>query len=74
MKILIVEDETRLAEATAAMLRQNAYSVDLAFDGETGSEKASSGIYDLVILDVMLPKKTALKFSKIFECWLRKPG
>ncbi|UNT95430.1 response regulator transcription factor [Allobaculum mucilyticum] len=57
MKILIVEDEVRLAEATAAMLRQNAYTVDLAFDGETGSEKAASGIYDLVILDVMLPKK-----------------
>ncbi len=57
MKILIVEDEVRLAEATAAMLRQNAYTVDLAFDGETGSEKASSGIYDLVILDVMLPKR-----------------
>lgn len=57
MKILIVEDETRLAEATAAMLRQNAYTVETEADGEIGSEKASSGIYDLVILDVMLPHK-----------------
>ena len=57
MKILIVEDEVNLAHATAAMLTNHAYNVDIATDGETGGEKASSGIYDLVILDVMLPKK-----------------
>lgn len=57
MKILIVEDEKRLAEATAAMLSRHAYTVDVAFDGETGAQKAGSGIYDMVILDVMLPKK-----------------
>lgn len=57
MKILIVEDEPRLAQATAAMLKNHAYQVDIAYDGETGAEKASSGIYDLVVLDVMLPKK-----------------
>lgn len=57
MKILIVEDEARLAQATAAMLASHAYTVDIALDGDTGAEKASSGIYDLVILDVMLPGK-----------------
>lgn len=57
MKILIVEDEVNLAHATAAMLSNHAYNVEIATDGETGGEKASSGIYDLVILDVMLPKK-----------------
>ncbi|MBD5424112.1 MAG: response regulator transcription factor [Allobaculum sp.] len=57
MKILIVEDEPRLAQATAAMLKNHTYQVDIAYDGEMGAEKASSGIYDLVILDVMLPKK-----------------
>ncbi|MBF0578316.1 response regulator transcription factor [Erysipelotrichaceae bacterium RD49] len=57
MKILIVEDEVNLAHATAAMLSNHAYTVDIANDGQTGAEKASSGIYDLVILDVMLPKK-----------------
>ncbi len=57
MKILIVEDEVNLAYATAAMLSNHAYTVDIANDGQTGAEKASSGIYDLVILDVMLPKK-----------------
>ncbi len=57
MRILIVEDEVNLAHATAAMLSNHAYTVDIANDGQTGAEKASSGIYDLVILDVMLPKK-----------------
>lgn len=57
MKILIVEDERMLAEATAAMLKKAAYQVDVALDGQKGSELASSGMYDLVILDVMLPKK-----------------
>lgn len=55
MKILIVEDEVHLAQAVEAMLRQNAYSVDVETDGSRGAEKAGSGIYDLVILDVMLP-------------------
>ena len=57
MKILIVEDEVKLAEATAAMLESHSYNVDLAYDGINGDKAASSGIYDLVILDVMLPGK-----------------
>ncbi len=57
MKILIVEDEARLAQATAAMLENHAYTVDIAHEGNSGAQKASSGIYDLVILDVMLPGK-----------------
>ena len=55
MKILIIEDETLLAESVAAMLRSRGYEVELAFDGVTGLEFARLGIYDLVILDVMLP-------------------
>lgn len=57
MKILIVEDEIRLAQAVAAMLKNHAYSVDIETNGESGAQKAGSGIYDLVILDVMLPGK-----------------
>ena len=57
MKVLIVEDEVKLAEATAAMLESHSYNVDLAYDGIHGDKAASSGIYDLVILDVMLPGK-----------------
>lgn len=55
MKILIVEDEKNLAQAIAATLSAHAYSVDVVHDGIHGAERASSGIYDLVILDVMLP-------------------
>lgn len=57
MKILIVEDEKHLAQAIAATLSAHAYTVDIANDGISGATQASSGIYDLVILDVMLPGK-----------------
>ncbi|MCL1830941.1 MAG: response regulator transcription factor [Oscillospiraceae bacterium] len=56
MKILIVEDERNLAEAIAAVLAKSNYSVDLAFDGEYGLDCALSGIYDIIVLDIMLPK------------------
>ena len=55
MKILVIEDEALLAESVAAMLRSRGYEVELAFDGDTGLQFAKLGIYDLVILDVMLP-------------------
>ena len=57
MKILIVEDEIMIAEAVAHVLKKNNYSVDTAADGESGLDFALSGIYDIIILDIMLPKK-----------------
>lgn len=56
MRILVVEDEKYLAEALSQILLQNNYMVDISFDGEEGLDNALSGIYDAVILDVMLPK------------------
>ncbi|WP_342668678.1 response regulator transcription factor [endosymbiont 'TC1' of Trimyema compressum] len=56
MRVLIVEDEPFMAEAIEAVLKKNNYSVDLAFDGEYGLDCALSEIYDVVILDIMLPK------------------
>jgi two-component system OmpR family response regulator len=56
MKILIVEDDTRLAQALGHILEENHYDVDTVGDGATGLDWASSGIYDVIILDVMLPK------------------
>ncbi len=56
MKILVVEDEKLLAESLGMMLRGKGYEVDAVFDGETGLEYALLGVYDLVILDVMMPK------------------
>lgn len=55
MRLLLVEDEIRLSDALAYILKKNKYSVDVANDGITGLELAESGIYDVIILDRMLP-------------------
>ena len=56
MRILIVDDEVRLAEALGQIMTQNKYIADIVNDGEAGYDYAMSGIYDVIILDVMLPK------------------
>ena len=61
MKVLLVEDERDLADAVAAVLRKNNYTVDHAYDGEFGFDCALSGVYDFVILDIMLPKMDGLR-------------
>lgn len=55
MKILIVEDERLLADSMKTMLVGKGFEVETAYDGETGYDYASLGIYDLLILDVMMP-------------------
>ena len=55
MKILVIEDERLLAQSIKAVLEQKGFEVETVYDGETGAEYARLGIYDLVILDVMLP-------------------
>ncbi len=64
MRILMVEDEKYAAEAIAQVLKKNHYSVDLAFDGEYGLDCAVSNIYDIIILDIMLPKIDGLQVLK----------
>ncbi len=56
MKILIVEDDDRIAKPLAEDLRHQQYVVDLAFDGEAGWDFMQAADYDLVLLDLMLPK------------------
>lgn len=60
MRILVVEDEKRLADTLCELLAYHRYTADAAYDGETGLDNALSGIYDAVILDVMMPKKKRL--------------
>ena len=60
MKILLVEDEKRMSEALCEILRQEKYDTDSFADGISGLDAARSGIYDLLILDVMLPGKKVL--------------
>jgi two-component system copper resistance phosphate regulon response regulator CusR len=55
MRLLIVEDEKKLADSVALGLRAERFAVDIAYDGETGRQLASSCDYDLLILDLMLP-------------------
>jgi two-component system, OmpR family, response regulator ArlR len=64
MRILIVEDEIHLAEALTQILRKNNYTVDAVNDGEAGLDNALSGIYDLIILDIMLPKMNGINILK----------
>ncbi len=55
MKLLIIEDQKHMAYALEEILKKNKYSVDLAFDGIDGYEYAKKNIYDVIVLDVMLP-------------------
>lgn len=55
MKILVIEDERLLADSLKTLLQSKGFEVETAYDGETGKEYALLGIYDLLILDVMMP-------------------
>ena len=61
MKILLVEDEKHLAEAISQILKKQNYTVDMVHDGDAGLDYALSDIYDLIILDIMLPKMSGLE-------------
>ena len=55
MKILIIEDEKLLADSIGTLLKNKGFEVEIVYDGETGKSYGESGIYDLLILDVMIP-------------------
>ena len=55
MKILVIEDEKMLADSLKALLQNRGFEVEVVYDGEDGAEYAELGIYDLLILDVMMP-------------------
>lgn len=56
MRILIVEDEFSLADALREILKKEKYTVDISTDGQDGLDQALTGIYDAIVLDVMLPE------------------
>jgi len=64
MRILVVEDEVRLAEALGQIITQQKHSVDIVNDGEAGLDYAESGLYDVIVLDVMLPKLSGFEVVK----------
>ena len=55
MKILVIEDEKLLADSIKEMLKRKGFEVEVVYDGESGAEYAELGVYDLLILDVMMP-------------------
>lgn len=64
MRILIVEDEYSLADLISSKLKKEKYQVDICYDGEEGLYNTTSNIYDLIILDVMLPKMNGFEILK----------
>ncbi len=64
MKILIVEDEKLLADSIRLLLEKHGFEVDAVYDGDTGEMYVRQGIYDLLILDVMLPGKNGYDLAR----------
>ena len=64
MRLLIVEDEVRLAEALAQIMSQNNYITDVVHTGTDGLDYAMSGIYDAIVLDIMLPGMNGFEVVK----------
>ena len=67
MKLLLVEDEKQLSEALQQILIKNKYSVDTVYNGEEGLLYALSDVYDVIILDIMLPKLNGIEILKMIR-------
>ncbi len=64
MKILIIEDEKLLADSLKTLLEKKGFTVECVYDGESGAEYAETGVYDLLILDVMMPKMNGYQVAR----------
>ena len=64
MKILIIEDDKLLAESLATLLTLKGFDVEVVYDGDDGAEYAETGIYDLLVMDVMMPKLNGYELAK----------
>lgn len=64
MKILIIEDEHKIANSLKKGLEQESYTVDVAYDGLSGYDLASSEPYDVIVLDLMLPEMDGMEICK----------
>ena len=61
MRLLIVEDEISLAEALGELFGQDGYQTDIVYNGQDGLDYALADIYDVIILDIMLPRQNGLE-------------
>ena len=64
MKVLVIKDEKLVAESIRAILEHKGFEVETVYDGEAGTEYAELGIYDLLILDVMMPKLNGFQVAQ----------
>ena len=64
MKILVIEDEKLLADSLKTLLERKGFDVECVYDGEAGAEYAETGVYDLLILDVMMPKMNGYQVAR----------
>ncbi len=65
MKLLLVEDEKQLSEALQQILIKNKYTVDAVYNGDEGLDYALTDVYDVIILDIMLPKLNGIEILKM---------
>lgn len=66
-KVLVVEDEKEIAELIAYTLKKEKFNVDIAFDGEDALKKLRDHFYEIVVLDLMLPKISGIEICKIIR-------
>ena len=64
MKVLIIEDQYSLADAIAETLKKENFVVKIVTDGEDGEDEALTNVYDLILLDVMLPHKDGFEIIR----------
>lgn len=64
MRVLVVEDSVSLTEALGAVLRREKYTVEIAHDGEEGVSYAETGVYDVILMDVMMPRMNGIEAVK----------
>ena len=64
MRLLLAEDERELSNALVTVLKRNNYTVDAVYDGEEATDYLLTGVYDAVILDIMMPKKDGISVLK----------
>ena len=67
MRLLLVEDEKQLSEALQQILIKNKYSVDAVYNGDEGLDYALTDVYDVIILDIMLPKLNGIEILKMIR-------
>lgn len=67
MKLLLIEDDNKLVDSLSHLLRKNGFVVDVARDGQTGLEMACTDIYDVIVLDRMLPHQDGIAIVKEFR-------